>query len=410
VEDPEKRGDYEVKGRSKPEPSGKRRELSERQEKPVSWDAGRTSWQSDTFAAGVLASLRDHVAVIDSSGKIIAVNTAWRDFALNNDARSPAAVLEGANYLDVCRRSTEDGDEYAEKALKGLENVVSHRAGGFSMEYPCSSPDEERWFIMTVVPLRLPGGGCVVSHTNITELKKAERELRQSEQALRSSREEYRMLARRLISADEDARRQLARELHDDLSQRLAVLAMDTGKLIGNQEASRAVTEALKRMQESMNTLAKDMHAIARQLHPSMLDDLGLVDAIETACATFSHHEGLPVQFRSGDVPGSLSPEVSLNLYRIVQEGLNNISKHAGASSVSVSIEAKNDAIHLSIIDDGAGFDRPALDRIRGLGLASMRERVDIMGGALTIESAPNQGTKIRVVVPLSGEQPGRKD
>jgi signal transduction histidine kinase len=366
-------------------------------------ETGRAAWQSDDLAGGVLASLRDHVAVVDSAGNIIAVNEAWRRFARDNDAKSPEAVLEGANYLDVCKRSTADGDEFAIRALGGLQSILREEADEFSMEYPCSSPDVERWFFMTVVPLQLPGGGCVVSHTDVTERKKAERDLQHSEQALRESREQYRLLARRLLSAHEDASRQLARELHDDLSQRLAVLAMDAGKLAGKGIGPDVVTEGLKRIQEQVSALSRDIHAIARQLHPSILDDLGLDDAVKAACATFSEHEGIHVDYKSVRIPKDLSPEVALNLYRIIQEALNNIAKHAGASTVSMSIEEKNETIYLSVADNGAGFDRSDLRKIEGLGLASMRERVDLIRGALTIETGPGEGTKIRVVVPFAG-------
>jgi signal transduction histidine kinase len=362
---------------------------------------------SGAFARGVLESLRDHVAVIDSAGRIIAVNEAWRNFALENDAASHEAVMEGADYLDVCQRAIADGDEFAEQALAGLRSMLRGEAGTFAMEYPCSSPTEERWYLMRVVPLRLPEGGCVVSHTKITEWKEAERNLRESERALRRSREEYRSLARKLLSAHEDARRELARELHDDLSQRLAVLSIEAERLANEGSTPPAIVRGLRNMHHQMGTLSGDIHAIARQLHPSILDDLGLDDAVAAACSTFSEQEGVPVDYRSEDLPDSLEPDVALNMYRIIQEALNNIAKHSRATEVHISMVGKNDAIHLSIRDNGSGFERSDLRRIQGLGLASMRERVDLINGALTIKSSPGRGTGIRVVAPYSARQSG---
>jgi signal transduction histidine kinase len=357
----------------------------------------------EALAEGVLDSLRDHVAVLRRDGTIIAVNEAWRQFAAQNDSGSQATVSEGVNYLDVCRRATGDGDDFAERALAGIEDVLSREIDVFSMEYPCSSPDEERWFLMKVVPLKLPDGGCVVSHANITAWKNAERELLASEGALRESREDYRTLARKLLTATEDARRRLARELHDDISQRLALLSMEAGKLVRAGSKREDIPAGLIRIQEQVASLSEDMHAIARQLHPSILDDLGLDDAVAAACSSFSDRAGILVEYQSDRVPEGLDPEVSLNIYRIIQEALNNTVKHADASKVTVSLAGKHDAIHLSIKDDGMGFDRADLRDAPGLGLASIHERVDLMKGALTIKTAPGKGTEIRVVVPVSG-------
>jgi signal transduction histidine kinase len=311
--------------------------------------------------------------------------------------------MEGANYLEVCGRAIKEGDEYAERALFGLESVLKNEAETFSMEYPCSSPDEERWFILKVVPLRLPEGGCVISHTDITAWKEAERGLQDSQRALRESREDYRSLARQLLSAQEDARRQLARELHDDLSQRLAVVSIEAGKLAHTENAPDEIATALIRMQQQIRVLSDDIHAIARQLHPSILDDLGLDEAVAAACSKFSEHEGITLKYSSDKIPDGLDSEIALNIYRIVQEALSNVAKHAKASEVTISIDGKNEAIHLRVIDDGAGFERTDLRKLRGLGLASIRERVDLIHGALTIKTAPGKGTEIRVVVPLPG-------
>ncbi|HUV37022.1 MAG TPA: MASE3 domain-containing protein [Patescibacteria group bacterium] len=235
----------------------------------------------------------------------------------------------------------------------------------------------------------------------IDERKTAKAARRKIEEALRKSRQEYQELARKLLAAQEDTRRRLARELHDDFSQRLAVLAMHAAKLERQNDNPPAVAEGLNRIQQESVKLSSDIHDIARQLHPSILDDLGLADAVGSACDNFSKHEGLPVDFRQENIPSRIPKDIALSIYRIVQEGLANIIKHARASGVLVSLSYREGALHLNIKDDGVGFDAAAAGRKGGLGLASMRERVHLIEGTLNIRTAPGEGTTIEASVPL---------
>ncbi len=235
----------------------------------------------------------------------------------------------------------------------------------------------------------------------IDERKTAEAAIRKTKNALRESREEYRELVRKLISAQEDARSRLARELHDDFSQRLAVLAMYAAKIEHQHDDPGAIVEGLKRIQDESVKLSEDIHDIARQLHPSILDDLGLPDAIASACENFSQYEGIPVEYKQESIPPRIPKDVALSIYRIGQEALSNIAKHARANRVLVSLACRDGVLHLDIKDDGAGFDTTAAEKKAGLGLASMRERTYLIGGSLTIQTAPGDGTEIKVVVPL---------
>lgn len=225
-----------------------------------------------------------------------------------------------------------------------------------------------------------------------------------AEEALQISREEYRELARKLLSAQEDTRRRLARELHDDFSQRLAVLSMYAAKLEHQCDNPQNIVDGLKRIQDESVKLSSDIHAIARQLHPSILDDLGLLDAVASACERFSQNEGIPVDCKQENVPPGISKDVALSIYRIVQEGLANIAKHARASRILVSLTSTKHVIRLCIKDDGIGFDTAEASMSGGLGLASMKERVHLIRGKLNIKTKPGGGTEIRVAVPLLAE------
>lgn len=366
---------------------------------------GPDQTDAEAFFTGVLNSLFEHVAVIEKDGIIIAVNEAWRSFARRNDARSALDVSEGANYLEVCRRVTDEDSEYASTALTGMQQVINGEKEIFTMEYPCSSPTEERWFLMTVLPMMRPEGGAVVSHTNITRRKIAEDELRRSEQHLRESREEYRALSLKLMTAREDSSRRLARELHDSLGQRLALISMLAARIDIDSSLDEKSSEGLKRIQAEMSRLSGDVHDIATQLHPRIIEDLGLADAVASYCKSFVDNEGIHVNFDSGEIPPALPRETALNLYRIIQESLSNIIKHAEATRVRIALGTEGNSIRLSVEDDGVGFDLEAIKSKKRLGLVSIRERAILIGGDVTITSNSGSGTTVTVEVPFGGDQ-----
>ena len=229
----------------------------------------------------------------------------------------------------------------------------------------------------------------------ITQRKKTEIELLKS-------REDFRSLAGKLLSVQESERRMLAREMHDDLTQRLAVLAIDIGKIERDfQDTENPVFETLQRVREGLVHLSGDIHAISRQLHPSILEDLGLVDAVKSECSNFTQREGIAVDYLAESVPPGIPADVAICIYRIVQEGLRNVAKHAGTTQLQVSLTGKDDSIHLMIKDQGAGFDPKKIEKKLGLGLVSMQERVRLIRADISIDSHPGKGTVINVRAPL---------
>jgi two-component system sensor histidine kinase UhpB len=272
------------------------------------------------------------------------------------------------------------------------------------MEYPCSSPTQERWFVMTAVPMHSTAYGAVITHTNVTRRRQAEKKLRESEQYLRTSREEYRALARELLMVREGTRRHLARELHDSFSQRLALISMLAAKMELERNDLESLKAGLKQIQDETARLSGDVHDIARQLHPQILEDLGLETAVEAFCTSISKNEGLPITFNRGEIPADIPLNTGLNLYRIIQESLGNAVKHANARRVTVGLEIRDSVLRLSIRDDGIGFDLSEARKKNRFGLISIRERAAIIGGSLEISSAPGSGTEISVDVPLGDE------
>jgi signal transduction histidine kinase len=220
----------------------------------------------------------------------------------------------------------------------------------------------------------------------------------------RRAEREAASLAGRLITAHEDERRRLARDLHDDLTQRLARLAIDAGNIERSAPASNH-DESRRSMREGLVHLSEDVHALSYRLHPSLLDDLGLVEALNAECDAFSRRESIPVEFKPRDVPRDVASETALCLFRIAQESLHNVARHAGASAVEVSLRKVDEGLEMAVSDNGTGFN-PAENRARpSLGLASMKERVHLLGGELDIESASGQGTTVVAWVRLNGEE-----
>jgi signal transduction histidine kinase len=219
----------------------------------------------------------------------------------------------------------------------------------------------------------------------------------------RLAEREAKSLAGRLITAHEDERRRLARDLHDDLTQRLARLAIDAGKIERSAPVSNHVDFGHS-MREELVRLSEDVHALSYRLHPSLLDDLGLVEALNAECDGFSRRESIPVEFKPRDVPRDVRPDTALCLFRVAQESLRNVARHAGASTVEVSLRKVDGGLEIAVRDNGTGFD-PAQDRDRhSLGLASMKERVHLLGGELDVDSAPGSGTTVIAWVRLNGE------
>jgi signal transduction histidine kinase len=218
-------------------------------------------------------------------------------------------------------------------------------------------------------------------------------ETRRVEAALRN-------LSGRLISAHEEERARLARELHDDVTQRLARLAIDAGRV---ERGANGVSpaETMRSVRDGLVRLSEDIHALSYRLHPAVLVDLGLAEAMKAECERFSRQESVVADVDLQELSPVVPLETALCLFRVTQEALRNVARHARARTVKVSLRALDGGLQLAVRDDGAGF-APALQRERpSLGLASMGERVRLLEGELDIESAPGQGTTILVWVPL---------
>jgi PAS domain S-box-containing protein len=203
-------------------------------------------------------------------------------------------------------------------------------------------------------------------------------------------------MGQKLIIAQEHERARIARELHDDIGQRLALLATELSQIQQDYPGSR-MDEIWKQTSE----LESDIQSLSHELHSSTLEHLGLASAISSFCKEFGERQKLEIDFRAHDLPGALPPDISLCLFRVLQEALHNSAKHSEARHIEVRLWGTSEEITLTARDSGVGFERDAAKENRGLGLMSMRERVRLVKGELSIESRPGRGTTIRACVPF---------
>ncbi len=220
--------------------------------------------------------------------------------------------------------------------------------------------------------------------------------------ARRQAEEAARSLSGRLIHAQEAERTRLARELHDDLSQSLALLSIELDMFARNPPAANGeVSERMRDLSGQVKILSSSVHRISHELHPAKLEQLGLVAALRGFCREIAEARNIAIELETRDVPRDLPIDIALCFYRIVQEGLQNVIKHSGCAAAKVELTPNDNELYLIVSDQGCGFDSIAATNHSSLGLVSMRERVRLVRGQISIESRKGEGTQIKVRVPI---------
>jgi signal transduction histidine kinase len=239
----------------------------------------------------------------------------------------------------------------------------------------------------------------------IREQEHTERALRVSEKRYRGMVEEQADLAGRLIAAQEEERKRLNRELHEDLNQQVAALAIGLGRL-GRQlpHVDLAVRNEITKLETKTTLLSERMSRLSHELHSSTLEHVGLVAALKLLCIEFSDRENVSVSFDVQGIITDVPAEIALCLYRVTQESLRNIAEHSGAKSARLTLTRADDALELRIVDRGVGFDPLKAKERRGLGLVSIEERIRLSHGSFEIESHPGSGTELKVSIPFRKE------
>lgn len=292
-----------------------------------------------------------------------------------------------------------------------LENMIAAERGTTTDIRWHVRKDGSRVFVTgTVIAIRndsgtLLGFAKILLNTTDTELSRERLEDRaqDTELQLTQMQRQLRVVTAALQTSQEDERRRIARELHDDLSQRLAALEIGLAAL--QQKLPKdffRLHDEFGKMRRGVGSASIEVRRLSHQLHPSVIDDLGLRTALRQLTDEFQSQRGQPVDFIYGELPDRIPAGLGLVFYRIAQEGLRNVAKHAGQHPVTVALTRAQDQLCLCIEDTGPGFDVQTLHGNGGLGLRSMQERAWLAGGTCSITSQPGRGTRIEVAAPLT--------
>ena len=316
--------------------------------------------------------------VADTDGRCTYLNRGWLDFTGGRPEEESASGWSDAVHPDDRGRVR----EISERSVAG--------ASSFAIEYRLRRRDGEyRWIVDSGAPWHDAHGrvaGYVDSVVDVSDRRRAEDTLRE--------------LGGRLIAAQEEERRDIARQLHDDVSQRLALLSVEIEHLELHRGHASDRGERWKALSRAAAGIGTDVHRISHRLHPSRLDALGLVAAISGLCQELFSQQSLHVRFTHVAVPHAIPGDVALCLYRIVQEALQNVIKHSGRMEAEVHLEGSVNGLLLRIADPGGGFTPERREGV-GLGLLSMRERAHALGGDFVVQTAPGRGTRIGARIAL---------
>lgn len=355
----------------------------------------RTRFEPLVFMTAVLNTVGALVVVLDPQGHILHFNRACEQ-----TTGYTFEEVRGRHFWDLFLIPEETGPVKAVfEELRSSHFPNQH-------ENHWLTKDGGRRLIAWTNTVLLDDDGLIAeiiaTGIDITERRRATNALRESEAALRRSHQELQALTGRLLAAKEEENSRLARELHDTISQRLAALGMDVSA-VQQQLAisSPPMSDRLRLMGEEIGRLAQDIHRLSRQLHPSILEHLGLMAALRAESAAFSSQHGIGAELVPASVPDSLPGEIAMSLYRIAQESLWNVAKHAGARQVRLAVSQANGELVLAVEDDGRGFEPERVKGQGGLGLVSMEERARLVGGRFRVESQPGKGTRVEVRVPV---------
>jgi PAS domain S-box-containing protein len=322
------------------------------------------------------------VAIVGADGKILECNDAW------------ALIVGYASADEIRGRRTKDfyyNLSTPEPILTELSQGPAFLVEELQLRQKDGTP------VWVLYSMTLISGGDRPPVIQVISVDITRRKL--AEEALSGA-------ARKLIEAQEREGARVGRELHDDIGQRLGLLAVELQQM--EQAPPDAAVELSSRMQDlwkQASDLSKDVQALSHGLRSAKLEYLGVVSAMRSHCKEFAERLRIEVEFRSHDLPSPLpSPEISLSLFRVLQEALHNAAKHSGVRHLEVELWGTPSEVHLKVSDSGAGFDPQVALRGRGIGLTTMKERLKLVNGELSVESRPGLGTMIHARAPLGSQ------
>jgi PAS domain S-box-containing protein len=374
----------------------------------------RSQW---TEAEAAIEAIPANIALLDSDGVIVRVNTAWTTFAASNGGRH-AKVGIGTNYLSTCDSADGPDAEDAKRFAAGIRSVLDGSVERFSMEYPCHSPDCQRWFIGYVTASA--GGGparAVVAHVDISEQKRIQeeihvlnqelesrvldrtRELKSAVDALESEIARRQRLEREILGISEREQCRIGQDLHDGLGQELAGIAMIV-EILANRlekEAHPSFADADEIAAHTRRTI-ESARLLAKGLYPVELGLYGLIFALEDLAHHTRMRFGVRCELRQEGEAPELGESAAIHIYRMVQESIGNAIKHGRASHIVIESLADESGYRFTITDDGTGFKRPVPGT--GMGLHIMEYRARVIGAEFSVEMPAQGGCRVICRIP----------
>ena len=355
--------------------------------------------ESEAIRRGILNSLRERIAVVDGLGTIVTVNKAWESFESGLHSVGLPALRVGASYLHALKASLAAGDHFAGPLSEALRAVIRREQRNFAMGTRIGSGPDARWFETRVIALEGSEQAAVVSHRDVTHQMLGHA-------ALEEANERLKTLSKRLLGIQEEERLAISRELHDDIGQTLGALKIGLHRLEG--ASAKARPGLADECMAAVHAALEKLRTLAMELRPPQLDQLGLKEALEWLAARQSAVSGLAVVCRFEGLDARPPPALESACYRIVQEALNNATRHARAKNVVISVEWDCCSLRCDVRDDGFGFDADAA-RVRGIrsgsmGLIGMEERAHLAGGRLIVESIAGAGTLVSATFPVAAK------
>jgi PAS domain S-box-containing protein len=340
----------------------------------------------------IINTLPANIALLDENGIIVDVNEAWKNFADQNGfAGNNYAV--GGDYIDISNRSFGEDESDGKKVAEGIKKVLKKKIKAFEFEYPCHSPEIQRWFRMVVTPIAgKEQPGAVVMHIDISELRKLEAERIESKVA------EQKNITQAMILGQEKERNAIGRELHDNMNQILAGVNLLLGMLRTRPER---LSEYLPLCIENINLAIAENRKIAHELvSPNQVSE-SLINQISRLCTNMLQNAGLKTTIDHDQFDEYLvRDDQKLAIYRVVQEQCSNIVKYAQAGNVEFKLSTNKNLLVLSIKDDGQGMK--AGKTTDGIGLQNMMSRVSVLNGKLNIHTKPGRGFALEVEIPIA--------